>query len=150
MASIYENIKTAKDLLFEVKAHGLSLKTEDLVAAQDIFGNSSEGELIELANANNTRATFYQVLYNIWHWEDATRFYNNHSNPLFEKAMEEAKKVKVLEEKLEEERTEREGCLELRRERDSALGKLSKAEKEIVVLKAKLYDMMIERQENNK
>lgn len=35
--SIYDKVETAKDLIFEVAAHGLSTKQEDICRAQDIF-----------------------------------------------------------------------------------------------------------------
>ena len=52
MASEYDNIKTAKDLITEVRIHGLSLAQEDICRAQDIFGHSTIEELVALANDN--------------------------------------------------------------------------------------------------
>lgn len=52
MASQYDSIKTAEELLKEVAAHGLSTKPEDICRAQDIFGRSEVKELIRLANDN--------------------------------------------------------------------------------------------------
>lgn len=45
MASQYDRIKTAEELLKEVAAHGLSTKPEDICRAQDIFGHSEVKEL---------------------------------------------------------------------------------------------------------
>ena len=101
MASQYDSIKTAEELLKEVAAHGLSTKPEDICRAQDIFGRSEVKELIRLANDNgrlngfdgepDPRGTyssgrvglskyFYQVAFKIWSREDATSFYNQHTN----------------------------------------------------------------------
>lgn len=112
MASQYDSIKTAEELLKEVAAHGLSTKPEDICRAQDIFGRSEVKELIRLANDNgrlngfdgepDPRGTyssgrvglskyFYQVAFKIWSWEDATRFYNQHSNFPVIDALEENK-----------------------------------------------------------
>ena len=101
MASRYDKIQTARDLVMEVKFHGFSCKPEDICRAQDIFGHSTIEELDTLANdigRNNengepdpkgtwsstrtpTRDTFYSILFQIWNWEEATRFWNEHSNP---------------------------------------------------------------------
>lgn len=48
--SKYDDIKTAAELVAEVRAHGLSLDQEDICRAQDIFGNSPIEELVRLAN----------------------------------------------------------------------------------------------------
>lgn len=112
MASQYDSIKTAEELLKEVAAHGLSTKPEDICRAQDIFGRSEVKELIRLCQDNgrlkgfdgepDPRGTyssgrvglskyFYQVAFKIWSWEDATRFYNQHSNFPVIDALEENK-----------------------------------------------------------
>lgn len=98
---MYENIKTVKELLNEVTAHGLSLAPEDITKAQDIVGHAPIGELIALARDNGrrnkngepdpdgpwssgsdgTQQRFISLLFNLWHWEDAVRFYNSHVNP---------------------------------------------------------------------
>ncbi len=105
--SIYDNIKTAKDLIFEVKAHGLSTNIEDMCRAQDIFGNSTVEELEALATDNGrrdadgnpdqfgtwssgkegTQKYFYQIIFTIWNWEESTKYYNEHSNKIYIDAM---------------------------------------------------------------
>ena len=79
MASIYNNIGTAKELIADVKAHGFNTDIENICRAQDIFGHSSVEELAALANENQN--TFYMILFKIWNWREATTFYNEHSNP---------------------------------------------------------------------
>lgn len=48
--SKYDGIKTAAELVREVKNYGLSTVQEDLNRAADIIGNSEIGELVRLAN----------------------------------------------------------------------------------------------------
>lgn len=119
MASKYDNIETAKDLVSEVAIHGLSMAQEDICRAQDIFGGSSVKELDFLANdigrdddngnpdpngrwasgRRGTRRTFYMILANIWSFDDVTRFWNQHTNP-------EHKELKELQTKLRDEMRE--------------------------------------------
>lgn len=112
--SRYHALFTARALVKDVMVHGLSTRQEDLVRVQDIFGNSTIDELVNLANdigRNNadgepdpegswssirrgTRDTFYMILFSVWNWEDAVRFYNQHTNP-DRKAIEELKEAAV-------------------------------------------------------
>ena len=177
MASIYDSIKTARELLEEVSMRGFSTKQEDICRAQDIFGHSSVDELVKLANDNGRSdrdgnpdprgswcsgreglsKKFYMVLFQIWNWEDATRFYNQYSNfPVIdEKAELEAKKkelkkaeqqIKDLEavEKCTENfyEQEKKKAEEVAGELESTKKSLAEAEDEIIRLKAKLYDLM--------
>ena len=158
MASKYDNIKTAKDLVSEVMMHGLSLNQEDICRAQDIFGHSTIEELVDLANdigrndengnpdpkgtwssgRRETRSTFYQIAFNIWSWEDATRFWNQHSNPDRDSltvAVAEARAVKNELKRMNE-------AFESLREKATNLDADLKAEAEIIRLKARLFDMM--------
>lgn len=173
MASIYDNINTAKDLVREVMAHGRSTKQEDIVRMQDIFGHSSIEELAALANdigrndANGnpdpkgtwssgrkeTRSTFYSILFSIWNYEDATRFWNQHTNPEHEKleALEvEFKTLRTRNEQLTARRDElledakrgTEYMAELNNRLTEAVARAEAAEAEIIQLKAKLYDLI--------
>ena len=177
--SIYDSIKTAEELLKEVAAHGLSTKPEDICRAQDIFGRSEVKELIRLANDNgrlngfdgepDPRGTyssgraglskyFYQVAFKIWSWEDATRFYNQHSNYPVIDALEENKmlhqQVKELNGELKRAKDDRD--VEHRRYREAvdaeqaAQKKIGHLEAEvhdrdmtIMELKARLYDLLV-------
>lgn len=109
--SIYDKINTAKDLLTEVTIHGMSTNTEDICRAQDIFGHTAIEDLVALANDNGmngswstgrrgTQSVFYQVAFAIWHWEDATRFYNEHTNPVFGMLKQQKDELKVQAEDL--------------------------------------------------
>ena len=165
MESIYDNVKTAKDLLTEVQAHGLSTKIEDICRAQDIFGRTSIEELDALANDNGmdgsmstgrrgTQAVFYQVLFYIWNWEDATRFYNQHSNSEYKKLRETVADDQKIKEQLakatEDVRrehevvvNERSKVIKLEQELEWISSDLHDREMTIMGLKAKLYDLMV-------
>lgn len=173
MSSKYDNIKTAADLVREVQNHGLSTATDDICRAQDIFGNSSIEELARLANdigMNNdqgepdpkdtrssnrrpTQGTFYMIAFSIWNWEDATRFWNLHTNPEHmalqsaEKSLRaQESKVKELAAKLDNEQEARavaeEGYNRLVGRCNEAERRAEAAQAEIMALKAKLYDYM--------
>ena len=173
MASKYDKIQTAKDLVSEVMMHGLSLNQEDICRAQDIFGHTPVEELAELANdigrndehgnpdpngtwssgRRETRSTFYQIAFNIWKWEDATRFWNQHSNPLKEAAdIAEAQRretKKRLDQLNEAHEALRQKAVKLDEDLNKYVQKefearaaLKEAEAEIIRLKARLFDMM--------
>lgn len=152
MASQYDSIQTPKELLTQVAMHGFSTKIDDRLRAQDIFGRAPIEDLVELANtAGKTSENFYMVLFNIWHWTDANRFYNQHSNP-------EYKQLKVMMESNERYIKELEHKNEIlvgniNYMMDEAKGaartskELEKANLEILRLKAKLYDLMVAEEE---
>ena len=173
MASKYDKIQTAKDLVSEVMMHGLSLNQEDICRAQDIFGHTPVEELAELANdigrndehgnpdpngtwssgRRETRSTFYQIAFNIWKWEDATRFWNQHSNPDREALRIAQTDVKVATKKLDQMEAANEALRQKAVKLDEDLNTyvqkefearaaLKEAEEEIIRLKARLFDMM--------
>lgn len=177
--SRYDTIYTARALVREVMAHGLSTRQEDLVRIQDLFGNSTIDELVDLANdigRNNadgepdpegswssirrgTRDTFYMILFSVWNWEDAVRFYNQHTNP-DRKTIEELKEAAVNWEKVAKEahatnaklmvektKTEEENA-ELVKGYNRMVDRLHAAETEMlstktdnILLKARLFDL---------
>lgn len=172
--SIYDNIQTAADLVRHVKAHGLSTVQEDIVRAQDIFGHTPLEDLHDLANdigrndANGnpdpkgswssgraeTRSTFYSILFKIWNWEDATRFWHQHSDPDFEELVKLRADAKDLTEKVAHQREQihlehdnrlKETNLRLDAEKEvrRLAAELHARDMEIMELKAKLYDLMI-------
>lgn len=171
--SIYDNITTAKDLILEVKAHGLSTKQEDICRAQDIFGHSTIEELEALATDNGrldrngnpdqfgtcssckegTQKIFYQIIFQIWSWEEATKYYNEHSNPFY---IEGRKAVKTCDEQkaeiarkedrisvLDSAVTEYRETLNKQYELTEGLKtELEAKNAEITKLKARLYDLL--------
>ncbi len=178
MSSEYDKIKTAKELVNHVMVHGFSTKTDDVVRAQDIFGNSTIEELAFLANdigrddkdgnpdpkgtmcsgRRATRGTFYSILFQIWNWEDATRFWNAHTNPEHERLAELrtenaalktiAKQAEVDRERFNKERADREAYIDEKLAiLEEAIHKAEAAENEIMRLKAKLYDLTVGKEE---
>lgn len=165
MASIYDKIKTARELLIEVQIHGFSTKDEDICRAQDIIGRTSVEELDALANDNGidggmrtgrrvTQAVFYQVLFHIWYWEEATRFYNQHSNSEYKKLRESgvdaqktkeqlAKAMEDIQREHEVVLNERSKVIKLERELEGLSSELHDREMTIMELKAKLYDLTV-------
>lgn len=173
MASIYKNVKDLAELLVIVKRKGLSTEQEDICRVQDIFGHATEEEMVALANdkgrgnseegwycgRDGLSSTFYFVLFKIWCWEEAVRFYNEHSNrPLIEKMKEmetiknelESVRQKVLELISNESKAkelffaERERADRAEKEAIIAIQDLDIAKGEIRKLKAKLYDLLVE------
>lgn len=105
-----------------------------------------------------TQGTFYMIVSNIWNWEEVTRFWNQHTNPQTEELernrdtydliVEGNKKLRNENDELKEqvsELLERES--ELVTLRDDAQRRAEEAEAEVVRLKAKLYDLLVERKE---
>lgn len=106
--SKYDDIKTAKELVYEVQMHGLSTDQADLNRAADIFGHSAIRDLACLANdigLNNedgepdpngtwgtghkpTRNTFYSIASRVWNWEELVNFWNRTSNPEHDEVIE--------------------------------------------------------------
>lgn len=171
--SKYDGIKTAAELVREVKNHGLSTVQEDLNRAADIIGNSEIGELVRLANdigRNNengepdpkgtrssnriaTQNTFYSIISHVWHWEEVTRFWNQHTNPEHEELSElrgisirlgEENKALVARraELLEDAKRGAEYISSLNSELAEARARAEAAEAEVVQLKARLYDLL--------
>ena len=171
--SKYDSIKTAAELVREVKNHGLSTVQEDLNRAADIIGNTEIGELVRLENdigRNNengepdpkgtwnsdriaTQNTFYSIISHIWHWEEVTRFWNQHTNPEHEKLSElrgtnarlgEENKALVARraELLEDAKRGAEYISSLSSELAETRARAEAAEAEVVQLKARLYDLL--------
>ncbi len=112
-----------------------------------------------------TQSTFYSILTNIWHWEEVTRFWNTHTNPEHEKLVE----VRAIRDDLKEQlsklgdqlenskaqvKAEHEARLaeateklDARKEIDVLKAELHSRDMDILELKAKLYDLLVERKE---
>ena len=152
--SIYDKIETAKDLIFEVKAHGLSTKIEDICRAQDIFGNSPVEELETLANDKNQSSVFYQIIFTIWSWEDAPRFYNQTSNPAYIEGREAVKECDALKAELNRKEDSiaklngeiadyKEAIKQMSDEKVDYQKEIDEKDALIVKLKARLFDLMV-------
>ena len=157
MASMYEGL-TPAGLVDKVKAHGLSTDLDDICKAQDILGHACESTLVELANDSRNSETFYMILFHIWNWQDAARFYNQHSNPEYQRMWNTAKEAeaKLAEANIKAEENEQDCNLWMERYRSSEAAHAKtveelefyetgykRANEQIVKLKAKLYDLMV-------
>ena len=165
--SKYDSIETARELIEEVAAHGLSTKEVDICRAQDIFGHSSESELRALAQSReeffgrqSIHSLFYFTIFHNWSWETAVQFWNKHSNIEHENAdklrkeVEELKRVLSARDSLiksmevsrnydREKRAElEEENRKLREEHQESRLENAGNEMEVQRLKAKLFDMM--------
>lgn len=180
--SRYKNM-TAAEIIRDVNNFGLTTDTESICDIQDVFGNTDIEELDKLANdigRNNengepdpngswsssrvpTRDNFYFVLFHIWCWEDAVRFYNQHTDPRrkqYEKTLEEngrlADELNEAERKHEEVTKLYQRGAECRKVLENKVTEMQETitdkdmeierlNVEIMRLKARLYDMMEEK-----
>jgi len=151
--SKYDNIKTAYDLAREVRNHGLSCDMEDLCRVQDIISHSTEEELSSLAKNNDTKGIFYMILFKSWNYEDACRFWNQHSNPEHEEleklrvvSRDQAATIEILTERNTRTKEERDASREAFNDKATLVNQLQKEAEEmqleIMRLKAQLYDYM--------
>lgn len=140
---------------------------EELVAlANDIDRNNANGEPDPNGSFSSgrkpTRGTFYSIISHIWNWEEVTRFWNLYTNPERLKltelraAVHDLKdEIKTLEGQLETSKAEVKAEHETRlaatseelkaqKEIDRLGAELHFRDMEIMELKAKLYDLMVE------
>lgn len=157
MASIYDKYNTPKEIVEEVEYHGLSTKQEDICRVQDIFGRAPISTLVELSNGMRSEK-FYMILFHIWNWKEATDFYNQYSNPKFAELKCNSELYEQCNKSLKEKVSENERLERAVNEKQSArikaeekVGlaelKIAELEQQIIELKAKLYDVLIENKE---
>ncbi|MCI9505764.1 MAG: hypothetical protein HFF62_04120 [Oscillospiraceae bacterium] len=105
-----------------------------------------------------TRGTFYMIVTSIWNWEEVTRFWNLYTNPQTEELKELRKEHKKLgglydsllahRDELEaEQKANNDAIAVLKSRAGDAQRRAEEAEAEVVRLKAKLYDLLVERKE---
>jgi chromosome segregation ATPase len=155
----YDNIETARELISEVAQFGLSTQQHDLNRVGDILGNSGIDTLAKLANSDENignmtiGSRFYSIAFRVWNWEDATRFYNEHTLAVGVKLRENARKLDEAEKSITERDKSIEGLkaiteeqrlkmYELENDMGIAETAISEAKQEIITLKAKLYDLI--------
>ena len=162
--SKYDHITTAADLIREVRQHGMSTLTEDIVRIQDIIGHSTVGEIEFLAQGGEKdcygkakhdyiQNTFFQIIFACWDKDRAVALYNQHVTRYPAQLEEVQGKLR----KEMREHSETKGRLELeldmRKDAEAELDAVmdnnagllaanAAAEMEIALLKAKLYDLM--------
>ena len=120
---------------------------QDLVAlANDIGRNNENGDPDPKgtwsSGRHETRSTFYFVLFKIWNWEDAVRFWNQHSSPEHEGVKELQAKLKAEKEEHQKVLSERSSVCELKAKVVCLESEVHDRDMTIMELKAKLYDLM--------
>lgn len=168
MKTKLEQITTAAELVTYTLAFGVPTDPESICKMQDIIGHSTQGELEALAEKykehDRNGKQFYFILYHIWSWEDATKFFMEHSSLTIERFQDqieeleeknafyekENKKLTTLYESEKGSRKDLAGSLEkaidsynmLEKKADQLEQKIIMQNQEILELKAKLYDLM--------
>lgn len=137
--------------------------------ANDIGRDNEKGEPDPKGSRSSgrraTQSTFYSILSSIWHWEEVTRFWNTHTNPEHEQVEELRAKLraemaehsntkKALEEQRVSTNAEHKFLLAERGKRveqgekiESLKAEIHDRDMTIMELKAKLYDLLVERKE---
>lgn len=151
--------KTIRELCNRVareSGHLLDLHDEAVTAYQDLIGHATEEENTELCNDPAVNETWYRIYGVAYGTTAAIKWYLNHSNKIAEMQcdLEEYKaKAAKLEEELKDAK-ERAGIqkanaetlnsqlYECKRDMEGTLKALEEKDKEIVVLKARLYDLL--------
>ena len=149
----FESIRTIDELMNFIQAHGIPTDTESICKMQDIAGHSTIEELTEIANGDHHHR-FYNMLFKVWNYEDAIRFYNQNSNPAYIEAGKAAAELKKTREKMREDAETIDGLMlrigtleeqekKARVDISNIDEKAAALEFENMVLKAKLYDLMV-------
>ncbi len=174
----FEEIKTAAELMEYISISGMPTDQERIFRMQDIIGHTAVEDLVAIANdigrndehgnpdpngtwssgRRGTQGLFYSLIFHIWNWEDATRFWNKYTNPdkkLLTKTYEDLANLKKQNEHLTARRNElleevkdatenwKKTYNQFREQEQRAIN----AEEEIIRLKARLYDLMMKEEE---
>jgi hypothetical protein len=142
-------IENINELMDYTIAFGVPTDTDSIVKMQDIIGHSTIEQLDTIANSNNG-SRFYFLLFHVWSWEQATEFYNQHSNKQYITMIDELKDlwadVKILNDRLN---TDRKALEETKRMFDKTdeeafrqKERADKLEAEVLKLKAMLFNYM--------
>ena len=130
--------------------------------ANDIGRNNSDGEPDPKgtwsSGRKGTQGTFYAIVSCIWNWEEVTRFWNLHTNPQTEELKKQQDAYDFIVKNNEKLKSENDGLREaqlnllaeredLRTRTGDAQRRAEEAEAEVIRLKAKLYNLLIERKE---
>lgn len=162
MKTKLEQIETIQELLTYITAFGIPTDTESICKMQDIVGNSPVKTLVELAQDDGTKVAddgsrwstgrhgsqkeMMALLFTIWHWEDATSFYNRHVNKEYREIKAKAQDAESAEKRAGECKRAfdeyRYKWEEAEQKAYVAECNLKKAQDEILKLKAMLFDYM--------
>lgn len=147
-----------------------STSVEELARlANDTGMNNEKGEPDPKGTWSSTRkatqGTFYMIVSHIWNWEEVTRFWNRHTNPEHKQVEELREKLKAemaehsnTKKALEEQRVstdaehkfllaERGKRIEQGEKIESLKAEIHDRDMTIMELKARLYDLLVERKE---
>lgn len=128
--------------------------------ANDIGRNNENGEPDPKGSCSSgrkaTQGTFYAIISHIWNWEEVTRFWNQHTNPQTKELIELrhayeliADGNRVLRNANDELEKRLAALLESNGDMATHIGdaqrRAEEAEAEVTRLKAKLYDLLVER-----
>lgn len=156
LSMVQEDICRAQDIF------GNTTVDELVRLANDTGMNNENGEPDPKGTWSSgrkaTQGTFYMIVSHIWNWEEVTRFWNLYTNPQTEELKElrkEHKKLSVLyddllvrrDELLADQKVGAETIDQLSSRAGDAQRRAEEAEAEVVRLKAKLYDLLVERKE---
>ena len=161
MKTKLEQIENAQELLTYIAAFGIPTDTDSICRMQDIIGHSSIDDLVALARDNGTEVRNGQtwstgrkgtqrdmmsLLFHIWHWEEATRFYNTYVNTEYKQLKDSVSKIEIYRKRAEKATEAAELNSKYWEEADQKAteleDKLIVAENEIQRLKALLFDYM--------
>lgn len=130
--------------------------------ANDIGRNNEKGEPDPEGTWSSgrkaTQGAFYMIISNIWNWEEVTRFWNQYTNPEHKELLELRSSRKDLEERMgylaEDVKTEHDLLLaetseklKLKEEVERLQAELHYRDMEVMKLKSKLYDLLIDGKE---
>lgn len=162
MITKLEQVKTAAELITLISWQGIPTDTESICTMQDIIGHTAQDELIALAQDDGlerrddgstwstgrrgTQKEMMSLLFTIWHWEDATRFYNNHVNPIAQENKAKAAQADTYKARAKKAEEAAQHNMQIWEEADARADKAEKelreAQAEIMRLKAMLFDYM--------
>lgn len=152
----FEEITTAAELLTYVKYHGRPTDIDSICRMQDIIGHTAVEDLVKITRENT--AHMMPLLFDVWHWEEATRFYNKHVNKETREARKAFKETaadcitwkeaaETYKNEVEKQREAAEHNLKIWEEADAEADKQRRradaAEAEVMKLKAMLFDYMM-------
>lgn len=179
MITDLNRVTTIKELIEYITRFGIPTDQENICKMQDIVGHSTIGELLFVANdigrndengnpdpsgtwtsnRRGTRDSFYSMLFTIWNWEDACRFWNNNSNPEHQEVTELKRELRSIKDRYdyisERNMSYKDQIEKMQKDYEHVLDanakaaeEIEKKDLEIVRLKARLFDLMEKSLEN--
>lgn len=157
--------KTIRDLCKRVAhTHGFDTDNESIVAYQDLIGHATQEENHDISNAPELMESFYQIYGAAYGTVAAIKFYLQNSDKMVAKE----NNYEIMKDALEEHKTmldsarkaedfwrnkaeEYKGMLaEAKRDMEGTEKRLKISDADMVTLKARLYDLLVENDELQK